>query len=67
VTASFNTQEVNMRTIAVVLAALAAIAFAGNASAMDKPMKEGMGKHHRMHHMPAHHHHMKHGMKKENM
>ena len=56
-----------MRTIAVVLAALAAIAFAGNASAMDKPMKEGMGKHHRMHHMPAHHHHMKHGMKNKNM
>lgn len=56
-----------MRIFAVVLAALATIAFAGTASAMDKPMKEGMAKHHRMHHMPMHHHHMKHSMKKENM
>jgi hypothetical protein len=62
-----------MRNIAVVLAALAAIAFAGTASAQDKPMmKEGMGMHkemgmhHRMHRMPMHHRHMRH-MKKENM
>jgi hypothetical protein len=63
-----------MRNIAVVLAALATIAFAGTASAQDKAMtKEGMGMHkemgmhHRMHRMPMHHHHMRHRMKKENM
>jgi hypothetical protein len=70
-------QEIQMKKISYVLAALATIAIAAPAVAQDKPMmKEGMregmhgGMHHRMHRdmgMHRHHHTMRHMMKKEGM
>jgi hypothetical protein len=57
-----------MKKISFVLAALATIAFAGSATAEDKPMMKEEGMHmHVHHHHHHHHHHMMHMMKKEGM
>jgi hypothetical protein len=68
----FTPQEISMKKISYVLAALATIVIAAPAVAQDKPMRhEGMHRgmhqpHHRME-MHRHHHMMRHMMKREGM